>query len=129
MEDDEQSPTLSSPSSSQTAAAHLRGVLKSHGIALVRGVPTDSAETEALGRKVGGRVMSTIFGEAVWVVSTEMIDPDSEFRDVVYAAGGLQLHTDQSYMSEPPKLQVTNKKSDLRLGDVEHAHCHQVLRV
>ncbi|CAN0477454.1 unnamed protein product, partial [Scytosiphon promiscuus] len=80
--------------------------LKSHGLALVRGVPVESAATQALGLKMGGRLMSTLFGDTVWGVSIEALDPATSFRDVTYTTGGLQLHTDQAYMSEPPGLQV-----------------------
>lgn len=92
--------------SSSSAASQLRGALKSHGLALVQGVPVESAATQALGLKMGGRLMSTLFGDTVWGISIEALDPATSFRDVAYTTGGLQLHTDQSYMSEPPGLHV-----------------------
>lgn len=111
MEDDKQaSPAASSSSSSpcsfQTTASKLRGVLKSHGIALVRGVPTDSAATEALGLKLAGYIMGTMLGKTVWGISTEAVDSGALVNDSAYTTGGLPLHTDHSFVSEPPGLQV-----------------------
>ena len=108
MEDDQQSHLSSSSSSSQTAATQLRGRLKTHGIALVRGVPADPAATEALGLKLAGHLMSTMMGNAVSGISTETVHADSLFRDSAYTNGGLSLHTDHSFVSEPPGLQVKN---------------------
>lgn len=96
----------SSPSPSSTASK-LRGVLKSHGIALVREVPTDSAATEALGMKMARHLMSTMMGQTVWGISTENVEPDSLFRDSAYTTGGLPLHTDHAFVSETPGLQVS----------------------
>lgn len=63
MGNDEQSSPASSSSSSQTAVSQLMGVLKSHGIALVRGAPTNVTGTEALGLKIGGHLMGTYYGK------------------------------------------------------------------
>ena len=106
MGDDEQSSPAPSSSSSQTAASQLMGVLKSHGIALVRGVPTNMAGTEALGRKIGGHLMGTYYGKESWSVSTETVDADYSCRDAAYTSKPIALHTDCCFLAEPPGMQV-----------------------
>ena len=107
MEDDQRpSPTSSSSASFQAAAPQLRGRLKSHGIALVQGVPNDPAATEALGLQLAGHLKSNMMGHTLWVISTESVDADTLFRDSAYTTGGLPLHTDHAFMSEPPGIQV-----------------------
>ena len=109
MKDDQQSsPASSSSFSSQTAACQLRGRLKSHGIALVRGVPTDPAATEALGQKVAGHLMGTVFGKTVWGLSPENHDTDAFYRDSSYSTDALPMHTDYPYGSETPGLLVSH---------------------
>ena len=89
-----------------TAASHLVGLIRSHGIALVRGVPTDEAGTKALALKVGGHVRSTLYGPDMWATSAEADDGEEGFRDSAYSSDALALHTDCSYLRDPPGLQV-----------------------
>lgn len=110
MEDCQGSPPSASPSSSApTAASHLIGLIRSHGIALVRGVPTDEAGTQALALKVGGHVRSTLYGPDMWATSAEADDGEEGFRDSAYSSDALALHTDCSYLRDPPGLQVRNR--------------------
>ena len=109
--EDHQRLSLSSTSSSSlspspTAASHLIGLIRSHGIALVRGVPTDEAGTQALALKVGGHVRSTLYGPDMWATSAEADDGEEGFRDSAYSTDALALHTDCSYLRDPPGLQV-----------------------
>lgn len=98
--------TLSSLSSSSTAAGHLVSLIRSHGIALVRGVPTDKAGTKALALKVGRHVRSTLYGPDMWATSAETDEGEEEFRDSAYSSEALALHTDCTYLRDPPGLQV-----------------------
>lgn len=104
----EQEPSLtsSSRSSFQTVASELIGVLKTHGIARVRGAPTGVAGTEALGLKLGGHLMGTYYGKNSWTVSTETVDTDYSSRDAAYTTKAIALHTDCVFLSEPPGMQV-----------------------
>ena len=112
MEDDQQPLPASSSSSSQTAASRLLGVLKSHGIALVRGSPANVAGTEALGRKIGGHLMGTYYGKESWSVSTETVDTDYSCRDAAYTTKAIGLHTDCVFLAEPPGIQVKQNRVD-----------------
>lgn len=118
MEDHQRlsSSSSSSVSPSPTAASHLIGLIRSHGIALVRGVPTDEAGTQALALKVGGHVRSTLYGPDMWATSAEVDDGEEGFRDSAYSNDALALHTDCSYLRDPPGLQVNiahKKKTSL----------------
>lgn len=117
MEDRQGSPPSASPSSSApTAASHLVGLIRSHGIALVRGVPTDEAGTQALALKVGGHVRSTLYGPDMWATSAEADDGEEGFRDSAYSSDALALHTDCSYLRDPPGLQVRIEQKKLSLA-------------
>lgn len=90
----------------ETSVSQLVGVLKSHGIARVRGAPTDVAGTEALGLKLGGHLMGTYYGKNSWTVSTETVDTDYSSRDAAYTTKAIALHTDCCFLAEPPGMQV-----------------------
>ena len=92
--------------SSQTAASQLRHALKSHGVALVRGVPTELAATEKIGLKVAGHLMGTLFGPTVWDITNVPRDFDNSFMDSAISTDGLPLHTDYPYGAEAPGMQV-----------------------
>lgn len=94
---------------SQTAASRLRGALKSHGLALVRGVPTELAATEEVGLKVTGHLMGTLFGKTVWDITNDPADSDTLFVDSALSTDGLPLHTDYPYGTETPGLQVSQE--------------------
>ena len=100
MEDDQQSSSVT---------AQLMGRLKSHGIVVVRGVPTDLPGTEALGLKFAGHLMSTLYGKNSWSISKETVESDTLYRNLAYTTDYLALHTDCVFLSEPPGLQVIHK--------------------
>ena len=80
--------------------------VRSHGIALVRGVPTTEAGTEALALKVGGHLRSTLYGPGMWATSAEAAAGEEGFRDSAYSSDALALHTDCGYLADPPGIQV-----------------------
>lgn len=97
MGGDQQQPT--------SGVACLVGFLRTHGIALVRGVPTDMAGTEALARKIG-HPRSTLYGPGMWATSAEADAGEEAFQDSAYSKDSLQSHTDCTYLADPPGLQV-----------------------
>ena len=109
MEDDQQATPAASPSpSSQTAACRLLSRLKSHGIVLVRGVPTDVSSTEAFGLKLGRHHMGTSSGSNGWSVSTAAAESEYSSIDTAYTRDALLLHTDCAFLKEPPGLEVNS---------------------
>lgn len=87
-------------------ARRLVDVVRSHGIALVRGVPTTEAGTEALALRVGGHLRSTLYGPGMWATSAEASAGEEGFRDSAYSSDALALHTDCGYLADPPGIQV-----------------------
>lgn len=87
-------------------ARRLVDLVRSHGIALVRGVPTTEAGTEALALKVGGHLRSTLYGPGMWATSAEASAGEEGFRDSAYSSDALALHTDCGYLADPPGIQV-----------------------
>ncbi|CAN0578342.1 unnamed protein product, partial [Ectocarpus sp. 12 AP-2014] len=83
-------------------------LIRSHGVALVRGVPTDEKGTEALALRVGGHLRSTLYGPGMWATSAEASAGEEGFRDSAYSNDGLALHTDCGYLADPPGIQVFN---------------------
>lgn len=111
---DEASP--SSPSSTSTTSAAARpgarrlvDLLRSRGIALVRGVPTTEEGTRALALKVGASLRSTLYGPGMWATSAEASAGEETFRDSAYSSGALALHTDCGYLADPPGVQVRRR--------------------
>lgn len=92
--------------SASQGAAHLVSLIRSHGIALVRGVPTDEAGTKALALKVGGHLQSTLYGPGMWATSADTEAGEDGFRDGAYSSDALDSHTDCAYLTDPPGLQV-----------------------
>lgn len=90
----------------QQVVGHLVSLIRSHGIALVRGVPTTEAGTEALALAVGGHLRSTLYGPGMWATSAEPGTGEEGFRDSAYSNCALASHTDCSYLVDPPGLQV-----------------------
>lgn len=86
--------------------ACLVGFLRTHGIALVRGVPTDMAGTEALARKIG-HPRSTLYGPDMWATSADADAGEEAFQDSAYSKESLRSHTDCTYLADPPGLQVS----------------------
>lgn len=111
MEDDQQPSPASSSSSTLTAANRLIGRLKSHGIVLVKGVPTDVAGTETLRLKLGKHLMGTSSGKDGWSVATGAEETDYALIDTAYTRKSLGLHTDCVFLSEPPGLEVKIKRN------------------
>ncbi|CAM9549273.1 unnamed protein product [Scytosiphon promiscuus] len=101
------SPTSASPASAG-ASARLVGLLRSRGIALVRGVPTTEEGTRALALNVGGNLRSTLYGPGMWATSAEASAGEEAFRDSAYSSDALALHTDCGYLVDPPGVQVFN---------------------
>lgn len=92
-----------------SGVACLVGFLRTHGIALVRGVPTDMAGTEALACKIG-HPRSTLYGPGMWATSVEADTREEAFQDSAYSKDSLQSHTDCTYLADPPGLQVTRSR-------------------
>ncbi|CAB1102385.1 unnamed protein product [Ectocarpus sp. CCAP 1310/34] len=98
----------SSPPPAPGASPRLVDLIRSHGVALVRGVPTDEKGTEALALRVGGHLRSTLYGPGMWATSAEASAGEEGFRDSAYSNDGLALHTDCGYLADPPGIQVFN---------------------
>eukprot|EP00752_Nemacystus_decipiens_P009969 g8891.t1 len=96
------------PAAGRGGARRLVDTVRSHGIALVRGVPTTEAGTEALALKVGGHLRSTLYGPGMWATSAEASAGEDGFRDSAYSSDALALHTDCGYLADPPGIQVFN---------------------
>ncbi|CAM9264368.1 unnamed protein product [Pylaiella littoralis] len=102
-------PSPSPPSSARGGSArHLVDLIRSRGIALVRGVPTTEEGTEALALKLGGHLRSTLYGPGMWATSAEASAGEEAFRDSAYSSDALALHTDCGYLADPPGIQVFN---------------------
>lgn len=96
----------SAPPSVPGASGRLVDLIRSRGVALVRGVPTDEEGTKALALKVGGHLRSTLYGPGMWATSAEASAGEEGFRDSAYSNDGLGLHTDCGYLADPPGIQV-----------------------
>lgn len=92
--------------SNAPSSQRLVRFIRSHGIALVRGVPTDEAGTKALALKVGGHLRSTLYGPGMWATSADTEAGEEGFRDSAYSSDALASHTDCGYLADPPGLQV-----------------------
>ena len=103
---EDQSPPSSAPrwSGPKTATAHLIGLIRSHGIALVRGVPVDDAEKLAL--KVAGFLRATMYGAGMWTIASKPDEDGQHHNDSAYTCQALALHTDNAYVVDPPGFQV-----------------------
>lgn len=105
VESDEQHPSESSSFTSKEGVARLTDLIRSHGIALVRGVPTNEAGTKALALKIG-HLRSTLYGPGMWATSVEKEAGEEGFLDSAYSNDALASHTDCAYLVDPPGLQV-----------------------
>lgn len=94
---------------SSQGVAHFLRLMWSHGIALVRGVPTTESGTEAFALKVGGHLRSTLYGPGMWATSAEAEAGEVGFHDSAYSSDALALHTDCGYLADPPGLQVSKE--------------------
>ena len=103
---EDQSPPSSASrlSCPKAATAHLIGLIRSHGIALVRGVPADDAEKLAL--KVAGFMRATMYGAGMWTIASKPDEGGQQYNDVAYTCEALALHTDIAYVVDPPGFQV-----------------------
>lgn len=106
LDDPEAAAAGSSPPPAPGASPRLVDLIRSHGVALVRGVPTDEKGTEALALRVGGHLRSTLYGPGMWATSAEASAGEEGFRDSAYSNDGLALHTDCGYLADPPGIQV-----------------------
>lgn len=109
------SSTLRPPAPAR-ASARLVHLLRSRGIALVRGVPTTEEGTRALALRVGGSLRSTLYGPGMWATSAEASAGEEAFRDSAYSSDALALHTDCGYLADPPGVQVRQRHDSFVVG-------------
>ncbi|CAM9317823.1 unnamed protein product [Chrysoparadoxa australica] len=82
----------------------LMRVLKTYGIALVRGTTPTMEGTEEFARRIGA-IRQTLYG-GMWATNAE--ETEVAHSDSAYTNDALGLHTDCAYMTDPPGLQVFN---------------------
>lgn len=127
-----------------TGMEHALRALHSHGILLVTGTPTEdggsgvAALASALGggqvkgptsllasRRAGGDALvlphgtdgplRTLYG-TVWSTTSSGQSDGASVADSSYGSGSLPLHTDMTYLADPPGLQVFTMKSPAAQG-------------
>lgn len=95
-----------SPEETDIPVVQLLRAIRSHGIALVRGVPPNEAGTEKLALSIGDHLRSTLYGPGMWATSADSEADRIAFKDSAYSNDALALHTDCTYLADPPGLQV-----------------------
>jgi alpha-ketoglutarate-dependent taurine dioxygenase len=75
-------------------------MLRSRGVAAIRGVEPTAAATEAAIRHLGGGIQSTLWG-TYWE-----FEADESADDFAYTTDALGVHTDGTYLGDTPGLQV-----------------------
>lgn len=88
--------------------AELLRTIRTFGIALVRGVPgdTDDKAIEELSLRLAGYLRGTLYGAGMWATSADPDKGEHAYRDSAYSNGALRSHTDCTYFTDPPGLQV-----------------------
>lgn len=83
--------------------------LYTHGIFHVFGSPTDGSGTDAMAKRVG-RIRETLYGR-LWDTAPKDVPNDTAYTNI-----GLPLHTDCTYMRDPPGVQMLHCVSRAHTG-------------